>query len=44
MLKTNAFADWPEYVQKALIRLNIPANVVAKIEKRQRDVMAGSRG
>jgi hypothetical protein len=40
MLKTSPVNDWPETVQKALLRLNIDPVFVERIVTRQRDAMA----
>ncbi|MER9171200.1 patatin-like phospholipase family protein [Mesorhizobium australicum] len=39
MLKTCPANDWPEVVQQALQRLNIPAEAVTQIMQRQQDAM-----
>src|ERR1700730_14263574 len=36
MLETSPVKDWPEAIQRALIRLNIPANAIDRIVERQR--------
>lgn len=39
MLRTSPVKDWPEFIQRALNRLNTPANAVGRIVDHQRDAL-----